>query len=64
MHDALALDADGILGNVDHVPAHPAVGGRKKKSWNPFSSHEDAVAEAEAAHQVPTAPVPARPTGL
>jgi hypothetical protein len=48
VHDALAQDADGILGNVDPVPAHPAAG-KKKRGWNPFASHEDAEADAAAA---------------
>ncbi|BEI83718.1 hypothetical protein CcaverHIS002_0403220 [Cutaneotrichosporon cavernicola] len=63
-----SLDADGILGNVDVVPAHPAAGkpGKKKRGWNPFASHEDAEADADVAdtnkaqqEQVATAVKPA-----
>ncbi|CAK9787083.1 hypothetical protein CC85DRAFT_285988 [Cutaneotrichosporon oleaginosum] len=49
VHEALAQDADGILGNVDPVPAHPVAGKKKKRGWNPFASHEDAEADAAAA---------------
>lgn len=65
VHDALKNDADGILGNVDQVPAHPAAGRKKKRSWNPFASHEDAEADAAAAQQAHmAAPAgPARPIG-
>ncbi|BEI91498.1 uncharacterized protein CcaverHIS019_0403180 [Cutaneotrichosporon cavernicola] len=68
VYQALALDADGILGNVDVVPAHPAAGkpGKKKRGWNPFASHEDAEADADVAdtnkaqqEQVATAVKPA-----
>ncbi|GMK58941.1 hypothetical protein CspeluHIS016_0603830 [Cutaneotrichosporon spelunceum] len=53
VNEALAIDADGILGNVDYVPAHPAAGKSAKKSrrWNPFASRQDAEADSANAQQ-------------